>query len=411
MVDAESRPGPLADVRALDLAGESGVFAGRLLAELGADVIRVEPPGGDAVRARGPFVDGQPGVERSLYHQHFNAQKRGITLNIHDPRGSDLLRRLVRRCDVLIETGAPGELDALGLGSATLRGEQPGLIYLSITPFGQEGPMAGYAANDLIATAMSGLMYLNGFPDEAPAVPGAEQSYHMGSLAAVVGALLALVGRDRDAGGAGRDVAVSLQEAASMTTLQTANANYYSWHREVPGRRGLTSLGGGRSLYQCRDGLWVSFVLPPPFWDHFVAWLDEEGIEHDLAGEQWRELRYRTQHADTVSDAVAALAERFDRAELFHEGQRRRLLVMPVNTVADLVADKQVRHRGFFTEIAHPELDRTLVDSGVAYRLAATPARLDRRAPLLGEHNDAVFGELLGLAEDERAELSRVGVI
>ena len=196
-----------------------------------------------------------------------------------------------------------------------------------------------------------------------------------------------------------------------MATLQTANANYYSWHREVPGRRGLTGMAGGRSLYQCRDGQWVSFVLPPPFWDHFVAWLDEEGIEHDLSGEQWRELRYRTHHADNVSAAVGTLAARFDRPKLFAEGQRRRLLVMPVNTVADLVADEQVRDRGFFTPIEHPELGRTLVDSGVAYRLTATAARLDRRAPLLGEHNDAVFGDLLGLTPDERAELARDGVI
>jgi crotonobetainyl-CoA:carnitine CoA-transferase CaiB-like acyl-CoA transferase len=254
-------------------------------------------------------------------------------------------------------------------------------------------------------------MYLNGFPEDPPAVPGAEQGYHMGSLAAVVGALLALVGRDRDADRAGRDVAVSIQEAASMATLQTANANYYSWHREIPTRRGLTGLAGGRSLYQCRDELWVSFVLPPPFWDHFVAWLDEERIAHDLHGDEWRELAYRTRHPGPVSEAVAVLAARFDRAELFHEGQRRRLLVMPVNTVADLVADRQVQHRGFFTELPHPELGRTLVDSGVAYRLSQTPARLDRRAPLLGEHNDAVYDELLGIDAAERAELARAGVI
>ncbi|MEX2230000.1 MAG: CoA transferase [Dehalococcoidia bacterium] len=411
MVEAEPRPGPLADVRVVDLAGESGVFAGRLFAELGADVIRVEPPGGDRVRARRPFIDGEPGVERSLYHQHFNAQKRAITLDICRPQGAELMRRLVRVSDVLIETGAPGELAALGLGAEALRGEQPGLIYLSIAPFGQTGPMAGYRATDLIASAMSGLMYLNGYPEDPPAMPGAEQAYHMGALAAVAGALLALVGRDRDAGGAGRHVDVSLQEAASMATLQTANANYYTWHREVPVRHGLTGTAGGRSLYQCRDGRWVSFVLPPPFWDHFIAWLDEEGIAHELHGGEWRELRYRTQHAEPVSAAVSALAARFDRTDLFREGQRRRLLVMPVNTVADLLEDAQLRDRRFFTAVDHPELGRTLVDSGVAYRLQRTPARLDRRAPLLGEHNAAVFGDLLGVDEQQRAELARAGVI
>ena len=374
-------------------------------------MIRVEAPGGDAVRSRQPFIDGTPGVERSLYHQHFNAQKRGITLDIRHARGAELLRGLARRSDVLIETGAPGELAALGLGAEQLRAEQPRLIYLSITPFGQTGPMAGYRATDLVASAMSGLMYLNGFPDDPPAVPGAEQAYHMGALTAVVGALLALVGRDRDGTDTGRRVDASLQEAASMATLQTANANYYSWHRQVPVRRGLIGMAGGRSLFQCRDEQWVSFVLPPPFWEHFLAWLDEEGIEHALRGDEWRDLRYRTEHAEPVSAAIGALAARFDRSTLFHEGQRRRLLVMPVNNVADLLADRQLRHRQFFTAVDHPELGRSLVDSGVAYRLSATPARLDRRAPLLGEHNDAVFGELLGLDEGQRAELARSGVI
>lgn len=169
--------GALADLRVIDLAGESGAYAGRLFAELGADVIRVEPPDGDAMRRRGPFIDGVAGVERSLYHHHFNAGKRGITLDLRRPEGVDVFRRLVSVSDLLIETGSPGTAEEQGMGYETLRDLNPRLIYVSITPL----------ANDLVALAMSGLMYLNGFPEDPPNSPGAEQAYHMGSLAAVTG--------------------------------------------------------------------------------------------------------------------------------------------------------------------------------------------------------------------------------
>ena len=134
----------------------------------------------------------------------------------------------------------------------------------------------------------------------------------------------------------------------------------------------------------------MSFVVPPPFWDAFVAWLEEEGIENALAGEEWRDPAYRLEHAGETSDAIEQLAARFDRDALFHEGQRRRLLVMAVNNVEDLLADEQLRERDFFVSVEHPELDRTLTDAGVPYHMSRTPAAVTRRAPLLGEHNDEV---------------------
>ena len=184
---SETTPhGPLAGLRALDLTGEAGVFAGRMLAELGADVMRIEPPGGDGVRTRPPFLDGSdPPV--SLYHLHFNAGKRGITLDIRRPEGAALLRRLVAASDIWLDSAAPGEMDALGFDYDGLAALHPGLVYGTVTPFGLEGPMRDYRANDLIGAAMSGLMYLNGILEDPPIMPGAEQAYHMASLAAVVG--------------------------------------------------------------------------------------------------------------------------------------------------------------------------------------------------------------------------------
>ncbi|MEX2229992.1 MAG: CoA transferase [Dehalococcoidia bacterium] len=404
--------GPLAGLRALDLAGEPGLFAGRMLAELGAEVIRVEPPGGDAVRRRPPFLDGSdPPI--SLYHLHFNAGKRGLTLDIRHPDGAALLRRLAAVSDIWIDSAAPGEMDALGLGYAGLAVAQPGLVYATITPFGQEGPLRDYRANDLIGAAMSGLMYLNGMPEDPPNVPGAEQAYHMAALAAVSAALVAIAGRERDPGRRGRRIDVSIQEAASMATLQTANANIYAWHHRIPARTGMSALGGGRALFACRDGKWISFTIPVgpgPFFGFFLDWLAEAGVAHALS-EAWLDPSYRTQHSAPVMDAIAALCAKHDREALFHEGQRRRLLVMPVNDVADLVHDRQLRARDYFAAVAHPTLGRTLELPGAAYHFSATAAGIRTPAPAAGEHTDELLETLRGVDRAERDRLRREGVL
>jgi benzylsuccinate CoA-transferase BbsE subunit len=400
--------GPLADIRVLDLAGESGVYAGRILAELGADVIRIEPPGGDDVRSRPPHLDGVDEAERSLYHQHFNAGKRGVTLDIRSPRGAALFRRMVAVADVLIETASPGEMDALDLGFEALSMLNPNLLYTTITPFGQDGPMRDYRGNDLIGVASSGLMWLNGFPDDPPNQPGAEQAYQIASLVAASTTLIALAGRGRDGGGAHR-IDISIQEAASMPTLQHASANAYTWHGNVNTRRGLTGLRGGRDIFQCADGLWISFVVPPYRWEEFVVWLREHRLAAAFEGDAWRDAFHRIEHAAELTEVMASLASRYDRDDFWHEGQRRRLLLMRVSTVDEIAGDEQLRDRDYFEQFEAPN-GQTLHDTGVAYALSATPAGLPRRAPRLGEHNDEVFGELLG-GSDELASLRAEGVV
>ncbi|MDP6605276.1 MAG: CoA transferase [Dehalococcoidia bacterium] len=414
--------GPLADVRVLDLATEMGVFAGRLLAELGADVIRIEPPGGDAVRERSPLLEGVAAPSGSLYHEHFNAGKRGVTLDIHSPRGGALLCRLVETADVVLETFAPGEMDALGLGFEALREVNPDLLYTTITPFGQQGPMRDYRASDLTGAASSGVMWLNGFPGDPPNQPGAEQAYHMASLVAASTTLIALLGRDRDGGG-GHRIDISMQEAASMATLQHSSANSYTWLGNVPARRGLVGLNGGRSIFQCADELWISFIVPPYRWDEFLQWLRDEAAEAPgsagspgspeptLFEEPWRDPAYRIAHAEQLAAVIGALASRYERSALWHEGQRRRLLLMPVNTVADIAEDEQLRERGFLDRFEHAASGRTLTDTGVAYSLSATPAAVRRRAPQLGEHSDEVFAGLLALDEGEVEQLRIEGVL
>jgi crotonobetainyl-CoA:carnitine CoA-transferase CaiB-like acyl-CoA transferase len=392
--------GPLAGVRVLDLAGEAGVFVGRALAELGADVVRVED-GADRSRHRQPFLDGTAGPERSLYHLHFNAGKRSVELDLTAAGDRSRLRALAGAADIVVATSEPGAAGRDGAGLAELRAAMTGGIWLTLAPYAPDSPDHGAPGSDLTAVAAGGLMYLNGFPDAPPLRPGAEQGHHMGALVGLATAVLALAARERDPAHRGHAIDVSLQEAASMATLQTANANMHAWHGLVPRRRGLTGPRGERSLFECRDGRWISFVVPlgaPALWQAFTAWVAELGIESPYDAPEWSQPEYRAEHAAVTSGIVAELCRRHDRDELFHEGQRRRMLAMPASTAADLAGSEHLAQRSFFAATAHEHLGRELTDVGAPYRFSATPARLPRRAPRLGEHTAEVLAELDGRA-------------
>jgi crotonobetainyl-CoA:carnitine CoA-transferase CaiB-like acyl-CoA transferase len=390
--------GPLAGVRVLDLAGDAGVFVGRALAELGADVIRPEA-GPDRVRQRQPFLDGIAGPERSLYHLHFNAGKRSVRLDPQEAAGRAGLRALATAADIVVATPAAGEPVTADLEQA--RAANPALICLTLTPYAPDGPDQGGPGSDLTAVAAGGLMYLNGFADGPPLRPGAEQGHHMGALVGLATSLLALAARERDPRRLGRQVEVSLQEAVSMATLQTANANLYTWHGLIPRRRGLTGPRGERSLFECQDGRWTSFTVPlgaPALWDAFTAWVAELGISSPFDASEWSRPDYRFEHAAVTTGIIDQLCRRYDRDELFHEGQRRRMLVMPASTAADLAGSEHLAQRSFFATARHEHLGRDLTDVGPPYRFSATPARVPRRAPQLGEHTAEVAAELAELA-------------
>ena len=394
--------GPLAGLRVIDLAGPPAVFATRELAELGADVVRVEPPAGDSVRRLQPFLHGEDGAERSLYHLHFNAGKRSVVLDLETDDGREALRRLAGGADVVVETERPGRMDELGVGFEALRAANPGLLYVSVTPFGQQGPLRDARGTDITAVAAAGLLYLNGYPEDPPVRPGAEQGFHMGALVAAATLLVALVGRERHPGHRGHRIDVSMQEAASMATLQTANANMYTWHGEVPRRQGLVNKAGGRSMFQCRDGGWLSFVVPlgaPALWQAYVDWMDEEGLAETYADPQWDDPAFRTLNAGVHAGVLDRLCAKYDRDDLFREGQRRRMLAMAVNTAADLVASEHLQARGFFNTVRHEHLGCELVDVGPPYRFSATPVRITSPAPKLGQHTDEVLAELRPVAD------------
>ena len=368
-------------IRVLDLADEPAVFAGQLLADLGADVIRVEHPSGGRLRRLAPFLDDEPGVERSYHHLYHNANKRSVTLDISEPGDRELLRRLAATSDVLIETGVPGELESLGLGSAELSALRPGLIYASVTPYGQEGPWRGRPGSDLTAAASSGLLFVAGQTGDPPTLAGGDQSYKMASIAAVSGIMVALYGRRNDPSGRGRHLDISVQEAASIAACQTSNANLFTWRGEVPQRPGMT-----RGVFRCSDGGWVTLNVVEESFPAFMEWLEESGIETDLDERLDEAGMAGLILMPEVLELAGRLAERHTRQEFLDRALSMDMLSLPVYDFPDLARSEQMRVAGQFFEVWDEPLGRALDFSRSPVDVFGRPTVISR-APTLGEHN------------------------
>ncbi|HZU77320.1 MAG TPA: CoA transferase, partial [Dehalococcoidia bacterium] len=234
--------GPLHGIRILDACDELAVYATKLLVNLGAEVVRIEPPGGDPMRRFPPLVE-----DVSLYFEHFNAGKRSVMLDLARDEGLAWLGKLVGSCNAVVESGAPDTLLSARFGRERLLSLRPGLVLVSVTPFGLSGPKRDWVAEDMVIAADSGLLALNGRPDGRPYRPGGEQAAHMAGLLAANAALLGVFEQQRS--GRGRSVEVPVCFAAELATLQTANANYFTWHGRVPKRRGMGQLPAFRSLF------------------------------------------------------------------------------------------------------------------------------------------------------------------
>lgn len=403
--------GPLADLRVLDLAGPSGVYCGRLMADLGADVLRVEAPWGDESREVGPYYQDTPGLERSLFHWHFNANKRGITLNLEEARGRELLLRLVEGADVLIETQLPGALAALGLGWEQLHARNPRLVLGSITPFGQDGPFSDYQGGELIVQAAGGLLNICGWPDRPPVMMGGDPGMLQVSAEAASGIMLALEAREQT--GEGQWVDVSAQESLPLTMM--ARVAEYHHTGDARGRLGDDHPGPLNGLFECADG-WADFRFRarPGRWEQIVKWLDSHGMAEDLTGEQWRSTPFRRQaeNQQHIDEVFQRFIRQFPREEAMETGQRTGFEVGAVYSAKEILEDPQLLAREFFVELAQDQHDGVkLRYAGAPYRLSESPWELARRAPLLGEHNGEIYGRELGMSDDEIAALKRDGVV
>ncbi len=390
----DKQPGLLAPYRVLDLTTERGHFAGKLLADLGADVIKVEPPEGDPVRRRAPFVDDQPGPERSLRWLAWNTNKRSLTLDLSAAAGRDRLLQFAGTADFVLESFAPGQLDNLGLGYETLAQANPGLILVSISPFGQSGPWRDYHATDIVCWAMSGNMSITGESAGPPAhISDNCESYLHAGGDAVIGALIALTQRART--GRGQHVDLSIQEATARGLYQVTG----SWdmtRRNLP-REYRPSVDDGKLpwTWQCRDGHVIWLAPAGPGANHrlhgLFAWLDAIGTGSELQAVDWDTLKVEELTADDWERLRQLYADVFSgrtKRELYEAATRHDFALFPSATAADTLANEQLQARGFWRDVEHPALGRSIRCPGALARGDREVPAQTQPAPTLGQHND-----------------------
>ena len=396
--------GPLEGFRVLDLADEKGSACTRYFADLGADVIKVEPPGGHPTRARPPFAHSQQHPERSLYFLHYNANKRSITLNLDSPDGQSLFRRLAATADVVVETFAPGTMASWGLDYPTLAAIQPRIVVTSITTFGQSGPYRDCKGGELVAFALGGMMALTGEPGEPPCLAPGDLASGMASMHAAFATQVALFHRLKT--GRGQHVDVSVSEAAAH--LGSYAVPFYSYHHEKAVRTTRTeNTFELHDVYRCKDG-WVRlFILPREHWLTFLEWL---GNPEELQGPVFEDQHMRRDNSDLINPYVEELCLRYTKQELYQEAQARHLAVTPMNTPADFVESEQTRAREFFVELHHPVVG-TYRHVGPLHKWNESAPKIRSAAPLVGQHNDEVLLDELGLSEQDLVGLRAAGAI
>ncbi len=398
-------------IRVVELSHERCAFAGKLLADMGADVVVVEPPAGSPLRGWGPFVDDAPDPERSLAWWHYNTSKRGIVLDLEDEAGRERLRRLVARADLVLEAEDPGRLAASGLDHADLA--HPALIWVSVTPFGRAGPGRADLTTDLTVLAAGGPVWSCGYDDHAlPPVRGLGfQGYNTACHYAVMSALTALVARG--VSGEGQFVDVSMHAAANVTT-EMASYNYLVQGTTVQRQTGRHALETPSlpSQVRCADGRYVNTGVPPRQpreYAGLLAWLEELGVAADFPEAVFLEMGAKRDFVDLSKigqdDEVTAIfgagrealnfvASRLSAYDFFVGAQRAGLPVGVIYAPEEAFEDPHFVARGFPTPVEHPEIGRTVRYPGAPYRFEKTPWRIRRRAPRLGEHTDEVLAEL-----------------
>ena len=408
-------------MRVLDLAGELGFLCGRALADLGADVVKIEPPAGDSGRRLPPFAGDELGPERSLTWLAGNVNKRGITCNLQVESGRELFRRLVAGADVVVESFTPGELDSLGLDYDVLADINPNVILTSVTPFGADGPLARCPASDLEISASSGGLWLAGDPAGPPVRTSLPQSPSWAGMCAAMGTLMAVLARD--ATGHGQHVDVSAQ-ASMITAISHAPVFWDLLHEEQvrsgPYLTGRSVTGANyRMIWPCRDG-YVAFALyGGPAGRHtskqLVAWMEELGVDPGaMKAVDWDGFEVTAATPELVAEleeGIGPFLLKLTRQEFFKGVVARNMLGYPVATVEDIWQDEQLESRGFHQQVAAPWSGEALAFPGSFALFDGCRPELRRTAPRLGEHNSQVYCGELGLTPDELVALHEAGVV
>ena len=426
---------PLDGAVVLDLADEPAVAAGRYLADLGARVVRIESAGGDRLRRVGPWVDGEPGLERGLRHLLYNQGKQSLALALDAPESWDIVERLTERADVVIGPVEKSErarraFERLHRNAEANAEGAPSVIDVVFRRANPE-----QAATDLIAMAAGSQLVCNGFPEIAPDYPAGKLGYKQTSYCAVAAAVALLWQRRR--GGPAVSSIVSMQEAVASTMIQAANQNLYVWHGMIAERDGTGGLkypvvGAGfgayeqgrfedgeivfintpGSTYQCADGKWVTYLGNPTStaWENFPNWYAEVTGDDSLLKEPWTSQDYRVAHREQMIEFTRRFCAAQNREELVRRAQAEGDLGLPVQTAHDLVGDIHLQERGFFRPVEHPQLGRSVTLPRSPYRSDAYEFA-SRPAPALGADSVEVLHELGGLSADAVSELIELGIV
>ncbi len=378
-------------------------YATKLMADLGASVIKIEEPGGDPVRGLPPFAGGQPHPEKSGAFLYLNCNKQGVTLDTSDPRGRGVLDRLLAGTDVLVHDLTPADAEAAGAAWERVHSVNPGLIMTSVSPFGLTGPYKDYKAYDLTLASAGGWTTVNGQPGE-PGMPPLRAFGHQTAFQAGVNAAVATMGAAvwRLKSGMGQHVEVSAQECiASILELTYVTWPYMGLEVVRYGQRPLHPI----DFFECKDGWIFVLCLEEKQWRSFVEMM---GTPEWAEWEVFANAFVRASNWDALKPFIAEWVAAWTIDDLYRAAQEKRIPFAPVSTMADLLDSPHLNARGFFAEIAHP-VAGVAKYPGAPYKLTGTPWEIRSPAPTLGQHNEAVFKHL-GLDADEVKALQSAGV-
>lgn len=401
---------PLEGLRVLDLStGAAGPYCTKLLADYGARVLKVEPPGGgDPARHHDPFPDDIPHPERSGAFLFHNTGKEGITLDLTTATGQDLFRRLVTKVDVVVESYPPDEAEALGTKYDKLAGTNPALVVTSLSDFGSDGPRRDESLTDLTVFAMTGFMYPMGEPTGPPVRPGGPFSGFIAGLYGCFATLMAYM--SALAGGRGQQVEVSRFEAVLAALIYDVTQCSYSGEpRRRLGRYYSLKHALNLSVQPTKDD-YIAFLVGPGSERWETLWEALLGMPEVLDDERFQTVEGRRAHLAELETMVQSWLRERTAEEVFHMGQALRLLFAQFLTPEDLFHNEHLRARGYFQPVDHP-VAGTLDMPGPSWRLTATPAGPLRPAPTLGQHNRRVYAELLGLEPADLVRLRAAGVV
>ena len=399
----------LSTYRVLDLSDDKGTTCGQILARLGANVIKIEAPGGSPERSKGPFAGDIPDLERSLFWLAYNRGKKSITLDLESQNGKEIFKKLVAKADIIIESFKPGYIDSIGLGYPALKEINSGIIVVSISPFGQTGPYKGYKGPDIVVDALSGYMYLCGDPDRAPVRVSYPLAYGYAGAQGAIGSLIALYNREMT--GEGQYVDVSAQEGMTEYTLMAPL--FWNILGKINTRSGQLRGGASRrtrELWQCKDG-WITFgiyggQLGGRVNQELANWMNSEGMADEfIRSIDWEMLDMATIPQENIERIEKALEDFFlshTMAELYDGAIQRGINLCPIWTPKEIVSSVQLNARDFWEQVNHEDLEMNITYPGSFFKSTAKSTNGDgKRSPKIGEHNDEIYQDELGLSISE----------